>query len=346
MGLKTPSIISETKSASGNFFAILPQSKGRLKASLRAFAKPPQKNLSSPVNLPNPPADMNTNPPHLLRLTPQTPPPALHELAAFRQSPHKTVSITDGISRATAEALHPLLHGSDYKLLLMCDFAVAPQQGILYNLDLLPLFADAASLAILAHSNEPLASLAPLAVMHRLRGFSLCGNLKGSLRFDVLHTFAGLESLSLDDCILPVKDYPLLHNPKLHSIRLRKLDLSRLPRNESTVSLNIRHELIRAEKLPDIYPNLQRFELTACRQTDDFSFVSRLPQLQEICFNTVAKLTAAPDFSRNTKLHTAEFLTANTLPHWVRCRPPCTACRSPFPKCPSPKSKPPPAAAA
>ena len=122
-----------------------------------------------------------------------------------------------------------------------------------------------------------------------------------------------MESLSLDDCILPVKDYPLLHNPKLHSIRLRKLDLSRLPRNESTVSLDIRHELIRAEKLPDIYPNLQRLELTACRQTNDFSFVSRLPQLQEICFSTVAKLTATPDFSRNTKLHTAGFFNCKHL---------------------------------
>ena len=48
-------------------------------------------------------------------------------------------------------------------------------------------------------------------------------------------------------------------------------------------------------------------------QTDDFSFVSRLPQLQEICFNTVAKLTAAPDFSRNTKLHTAEFFNCKHL---------------------------------
>ncbi len=255
---------------------------------------------------------MNAHP-HLLCLTPQTPPPAAHELTAFCQSPHKTISISGGIALATAEALHPLLHGSDYKLLLMCDFAVAPQQGILHNLDMLPLFADAASLAILAHSNEPLASLAPLAVMHRLRGFSLCGNLKGSLKFDVLHTFADLESLSLDDCILPAKDYSLLHNPKLHSIRLRKLDLSRLPRNENMVSLDIRHELIHAEKLPDIYPNLQRLELAACRQTNDFSFVSRLPQLQEICFNTVAKLTATPDFSHNPKLRTAEFFNCKHL---------------------------------
>ena len=255
---------------------------------------------------------MNAHP-HLLRLTPQTPPPAPHELAAFCQSPHKTVSITDGISRATAEALRPLLHGSGYKLLLMCDFAAEPQADVLHNLDLLPLFADAAHLAPHAHGSEPLTTLAPLAVMHRLRGFSLCGNLKGSLKFDVLHTFADLESLSLDDCILPAKDYSLLHNPKLHSIRLRKLDLSRLPRNENIASLDIRHELIHAEKLPDIYPNLQRLELIACRQTNDFSFVSRLPQLQEICFNTVAKLTAAPDFPHNPKLHTAEFFNCKHL---------------------------------
>ena len=245
-------------------------------------------------------------------LTPST--KTLSKEQIFSIQYHRIISISCGISKdillELAKEVFDII--DELKLILYLNDDFTCNKSIVWGIDIFEFLPNIQHISILCFRYEELKYIEGLAYIHNLKSFSIDGNLKSKMDFSVLRKFRKLLSLSINGTNFNEKYYDIINQNNLTQLSLRKIHLSYLTPQFSLTELEIIHDLVDAEKIGILFPNIRHLNIANCRKLKDFRFISSLHHLELLYMNTVSGLTVLPEIQADS-LHTLQLVNCKNL---------------------------------
>lgn len=227
---------------------------------------------------------------------------------------HRMVSISCGTSKdillALAKEVVDII--DNFKIILHLNDDFTRNESIVWGMDIFEFLPNVQHINILCFRYEELKHIEGLAYIHNLQSFSIDGNLKSKMDFSVLRKFRKLLNLSINGTILNEKYYDIINQNNLNRLSLRKIHLSYLTPQFDLSELEIIHDLVDAEKMGILFPNIRHLSIANCKKLKDFNFISSLHHLEQLYINTVSGLAVLPEILADS-LHTLQLVNCKNL---------------------------------
>lgn len=209
-----------------------------------------------------------------------------------------------GYQKSQLQAINELLAQKDLEIILECNFAATQNESeLIYNLDVITYLSNLKELLVTnLQGSEKITSIDFVKYTPLLHSFSVLGLIAKSIPLDVLLQLKHLRSLSFREYLgITKKQSEIInHLLLLEKLDVKELDAALLIPNPNMKQLYVHTKLINSECLPDKFPNLEKLFLK--RKGFNFSFVSHLLHLKELCLYWIFELETLPNLSKQSNL--------------------------------------------
>ncbi|MFK7031642.1 hypothetical protein V3471_11040 [Flavobacterium oreochromis] len=221
----------------------------------------------------------------------------------------KLVLIEKGLPKESLEYLNKKIKDSNIKLILVCDPSKDSSSDLVRNLDVFNYLQTISSLSILVNSSKELNDISNLRKIDDLSSFSISGNYNKKINLDAINKFQSLVEIEFDELDNSNK-YKLIESLKLEKLSIDSVDLSKLKQNIQLKFLKINKDLKNHESIDYIFPNLNFLTLLNCKKINNFSFLSKLKNLEFLLLNST-NIEVLPELS--TKIIKVQLLASKNL---------------------------------
>lgn len=218
-----------------------------------------------------------------------------------------------GANKMLLKILNEVLANKDIAINLVIDNREQSDDENAKGIDIVEFLPNLKRLSIQAVLTVAIESIEQLSVVKEITQLKIYGFMKNGVSLQPIEKFQNIITFELENGLNKAQQKIVDSYHSLASLQVSELTLSSFTKKEKLKKLRIHKNLMDADRLSDVMPNLTFLSLEGCKKISDFTFVSSLEHITELSLRHIKHILDIPVFNNPSSMNIVNLINSPNI---------------------------------